>query len=378
MKKINRFSFVLITIFAMVLTATGIPQDKITKSFNVKKGDNLSVKVSGDVKVTSWVKDEVYVEINGLDKDDAEDVSIKQEGNTISINLEKRHYRGGLKFSINTPEQFNLDIKTSGGDLICSGKFVGKVNGTTAGGDVQVQNVDGNVVLTTAGGDIKTGDISGDIKLTTAGGDIMTGKIGGEGKITTAGGDIVVESTAKTISVSTAGGDIKVKNVGGEIKASTSGGDVLVGVVKGSAKLNTSGGNIKLSGATGSISTNTSGGDIRLEKLFGSVKANTSGGEVYVELTPDGSDESKLNSSGGNLTLMIPENAKATIEAVIEVYSRRDLNGPYIIKSDYKTDNYVTDEDEKEIRATINLNGGGKLIKMNTVNSNIEIKKLSK
>ena len=163
----------------------------------MKNGDNLSVKVSGDVKVKSWNKDEVYIEVTGLDKDDYEDLKIKQDGNTVSVVLKNR---GRASFSIKTPEQFNLDIKTSGGDLLCFGKFVGTVNGTTAGGDVQVQNVDGNVSLTTAGGDVKTGDVTGDVKLTTAGGDIIAGKIGGEGKMSTAGGDIIVESASKTIS----------------------------------------------------------------------------------------------------------------------------------------------------------------------------------
>jgi hypothetical protein len=375
MKKINNFSLVLTILCALAITSVGLSQDKITKSFNVKKGENLSVKVSGDVRVQSWSKDEVYIEVVGLDKGDYEDLKMKQEGNTISVVLKNRD---GASFSFKTPEQFNIDIKTSGGDLSCTSKFIGNVNGTTAGGNVKVQNIDGNVVLTTAGGDVVTGDVSGDVKLTTAGGDIHAGNIGGEGKISTAGGDIIVNSANKTISLSTAGGDIKINNVGGEVNASTSGGDITVGTVKGTAKLNTSGGDIKLSGANGSISTNTSGGDIRLEKLFGSVKANTSGGEVYAELNPDGSDESSLSSSGGNIKLLIPENAKATIEAVIEVSSRKDYNGPYVITSDFKIDNYVTDEDDREIRATITLNGGGKLIKLRTSDSKIEIKKLSK
>lgn len=375
MKKTNRFSLMLTALLVLILSVSGLSQDKITKSFNVKKGENLSVKVSGDVKVESWAKDEVFIEVIGLDRDDAEDLKMQQEGNTVLIVLKNGD---GASFSIKTPEQFNLEIKTSGGDLRCSGKFTGNINGTTAGGDVIAQNVDGNVTLTTAGGDVKTGDVTGEVKLTTAGGDIVAGKIGGEGKITTAGGDIVVESANKTLSVSTAGGDIKVNNVGGEIKASTSGGDIMVGVVKGAVKLNTSGGDIKLAGATGKISTNTSGGDIRLEKLNGSVSANTSGGEVYVELTPDGSDDSKLNSSGGNLKLLIPENSKATIEAVIVVSSRKDLKDVYTIFSDFKFDSYVVDDDEKEIRAKILLNGGGKLISLRTSSSNITVGKLSK
>lgn len=374
MKKTNHFSLVLAVLFALAITSLGLSQDKITKSFTMKKGENLSVKVSGDVKVESWSKDEVYIEVIGLDADDAEDLKMKQDGSIVSIVLKNRD---GASFSIKTPEQFNLDIKTSGGDLICLGKFAGNITGTTAGGDVKVPSVNGNVVLTTAGGDISTADITGEVKLTTAGGDIITGSIGGEGKITTAGGDISILSANKSVTLSTAGGDIKINNVGGEVKASTSGGDISVGTVKGAAKLNTSGGDIKLSGANGKISTNTSGGDIRLEKVNGAVSANTSGGEVYVELNPDGSGESNLSSSGGNIKLLVSESAKATIEAVIEINSKKDLKN-YKVISDFKFDSYVTDDDEREIRATIKLGGGGKLIKLETVNSNIEIKKLSK
>ena len=89
MKKQNYFSLVLTVLFALAITTVGVSQDKITKSFNVKKGENLSVKVSGDVKVTSWNKDEVYIEVTGLDKDDYEDLKMKQEGNTVSVVLKK-------------------------------------------------------------------------------------------------------------------------------------------------------------------------------------------------------------------------------------------------------------------------------------------------
>ncbi|NWF90132.1 MAG: DUF4097 family beta strand repeat protein [Ignavibacteriaceae bacterium] len=375
MKK-NLFSLVLTVLLVFVITSIGVSQEKITKNFNVKKGDNLSVKVSGDVKVESWSKDEVYIEVIGLDQEDVEDLRMKQEGNTISIQL--KSHDGEASFYIKTPEHFNLDIKTSGGNLSCSGKFTGNITGTTAGGDVMVQpSVNGNAILTTAGGDINVGDVTGEVKLTTAGGDIGAGKLGGDGKLTTAGGNILVISVEKSITLSTAGGDIRINNVGGEVKASTSGGDISVGTVKGAAKLSTSGGDIKLSGANGRISTNTSGGDIKLENLIGSVSANTSGGEVYVELTPDGNDESNLSSSGGKINLLVPQNSKATIEALIEVDSKRDLK-TYKVNSDFKFDRYSVDEDDMKIRGRIILNGGGHLIKLNTVNSNIEIRKLNK
>jgi len=48
----------------------------------------------------------------------------------------------------------------------------------------------------------------------------------------------------------------------------------------------------------------------------------------------------------------------------------------YEVRSDFKADKYETDEDEEEIRATYNLNGGGEKIYLTTVNSFIEIRKL--
>ncbi len=375
MKTNKLFYLILTAIFVVGIAQVGLAQEKFTKNFQVKKGESLSVRVTGDVKVESWSKEEVYVEVFGLSKSELEDLKVYQDGSTVSVQLKDND---GASFLIKTPEQFNHEVKTSGGDISFTGKFSGNINGSTAGGDVLVETVKGNVSMTTAGGDIKTGDIDGDLKLTTAGGDIHVGTVSGEGKFATSGGDIVVAGANKSLKVSTSGGDIKIGKVNGDLSSATSGGDIEVGNVAGTAKLNTSGGDIKLLGAKGSASVNTSGGDIKLDNIYGALNANTSGGDVYAELTPDGSDDSKLSSSGGNITLLIPENAKATIEAVIKVHSRKDLKEKYKIASEFKFDSYNVDEDEKEIRGTINLNGGGKTIKLTTSNSKIEIKKLNK
>jgi hypothetical protein len=375
MKRRNVRSAVLTILFVIGIINIGMTQDKTTKTFQVKKGENLSVKVNGDVKVDSWGKDEVYIEVSGVRKSNLEDMKITQDGNVISVNFRSND---NASFFIRTPEQFNLDIKTSGGDISCLGKYIGNITGTTAGGDIKIEKVSGNVILTTSGGDINTGDIDGNIKLTTSGGDISAGNIGGEGKITTSGGDITVAGSNKSLALASSGGDIKVGNINGDLSVSTSGGDIIVGSVNGAAKLNTSGGDIKLASAKGNSKANSSGGDLKLENIYGSVRANTSGGKVYAELNPDGSEDSKLSSSGGSITLLIPENAKATIEAIIKITSNRDMKDSYSITSDYKIDNYVTDEDRREIKATITLNGGGKLITLNTVNSQIAIKKWNK
>lgn len=368
------FGFTLTVILFVGFSTIVSGQEKTTKSFGVKKGDNLSLKVNGDVKVESWSKDEVYIEVSGVRRSNIELLKIKQNDNTILIDFVANE----ATFLIKTPEQFNLDIKTSGGDITCSGKYLGNVKSSTSGGDIQVEKVIGNVVLSTSGGDIMTGDIDGNLKVATSGGDIKVGIISGEGKLSTSGGDIIVAGSNRALSLATSAGDIKIGSVNGDLSVSTSGGDILVGNVNGAAKLNTSGGDIKLSGAKGNSKVISSGGELKLENLFGSVKASTSGGKVYAELNPDGSEESRIATAGGNITFLIPETAKATIEAVIAVQSKKDLYDVFSIVSDYKIDDYTVDEDRKEIRAKIFLNGGGKLIILNTVNSQIAVRKLNK
>jgi hypothetical protein len=48
------------------------------------------------------------------------------------------------------------------------------------------------------------------------------------------------------------------------------------------------------------------------------------------------------------------------------------------VRSEFKAESYEQDDDEREIRATYKLNGGGELIELKTVNSDITLKKARK
>ncbi len=394
--KTNMIKLVSYSLLVLLICTQGFAQEKITKSFQVKKGDNLQTKVLGDVLIETWNKDEMYIEIAGINKDDIEDLSIVQKDNTVYVSYDPSSGNSSANFKFKVPSQINLDIYTSGGDINCIGEITGNVIVKTSGGDVLVGNVNGNLKVNTSGGDISASNVKGDISLTTAGGDIKAGDIGGDGKITTAGGDIRIKNVNKNLTATTAGGDIYVENVGGELKASTSGGDIhignvngqmsiatsggdiRVGVVNGNGKMNTSGGDIELKGGKGEINANTSGGDIKIYNVTGSINAGTSGGDVYAELIPDGKNDSKLASSGGKITLLIPENVQVTIETTIKINGWSSNKDKYKVISDFKADNYYTDDSSKEIKGVYKLNGGGKLIKLSTTNSDIMIKKLNK
>lgn len=380
MKSIHHILAALIGVLCVVTFVSARQEGARTKSFQVAKGGTVEVSTSlGDIWITSWQKNEVFVSVEGLDEDNLDKVKMTQTGNTIRVSYRSKWNDGGghLRFDINVPEQCNLDLNTSGGDLVLKGDINGKIDGSTSGGDIRLQNCAGGPVeVTTSGGDISAGKIEGEGNLKTAGGDIRVGSVLGSLTVNTSGGEIQVESVTKTLDAKTAGGDIQIGDVGGEARVSTSGGDVRVGKVSGKASLSTAGGDIELKGASGNVTAKTSGGDVKLFHITGSIQAKTAGGEVDAELIPSGKGGSKLSTAGGDVRLYIDEKSKATIEATIRLDGWGSRKSHYVVKSEFPKESYETNEDEGEIRAVYKLNGGGELIELSTSNSNIEIHKL--
>ena len=388
MKNQTRILIAAILVAVPMLLAFGgyVDDDSRSKSFTVAKGGTLEVSVDGgDIRISVWDKNEVLVRVDGIDEEDLDRLKMKQSGNDVRVEFRNRRSwgwggSGHLRFEITVPAQYNADLRTSGGDITVKGTINGKVTGATSGGDVKLEDVKGGrVELSTSGGDMRTGDVQGDVTLKTSGGNIEMGVVGGEANVGTSGGNIVVKSVGKSLKANTSGGDIEIGDVGGEARVSTSGGDVRVRKVTGNATLNTSGGNIHLESASGTVKANTSGGDISLQNISGSIEAATAGGEVEAELRPSGKGRSKLSSAGGQITLAIPEDARATIEARIRIEGRwGSRKTEYKVRSDFKAETSEQDQDEREIRSTYKLNGGGDLIELQTVNSDITIRKLRK
>ena len=355
--------------------------DSRTKSFTVAKGGTLEVDVEGgDIKINVWDKNEVSVKADGIDEENIDRLKMTQSGNDVRVDFHVRDRWGWgsnhLRFEITVPSQYNANLHTSGGDIEIRNGLNGKVKGSTSGGDVILGNMSGGVVdMSTSGGNMRAGDVQGDVTLRTSGGNIDLGNVKGEANVKTSGGNITAKSVGKSLHASTSGGDIEIGDVGGEAKLSTSGGNVRVQKVTGSATMTSSGGDIELEGASGRVKASTSGGNVNLTNITGTIEAGTSGGDVNAELRPTGQGRSKLSSAGGEITLSIPEDAKATIEATIRIQDRwMRRKDDYKVRSEFKSDTYDSHNDE--IHAVYTLNGGGDVIELKTVNSDITIKKL--
>ena len=229
------------------------------KSFNISSGKNLLVEISsGDVTITYWDKEEVYVKILG-DEDAMEKMDFTLEGNDEEVRVTGKKISSisswfsniDLKVEIKVPSQFNLNINTAGGDIKCGG-IIGKAELSTSGGDIWADRFSGMLDASTSGGDIflfcKDAKINGE----TSGGDVK----------------LEYEGENKGIELSTSGGDIDIilsKDFAASMELSTSGGDV-------SCSLNMS--NVKKSSGSRLIGDLNGGG----EKLY----AHTSGGDITV------------------------------------------------------------------------------------------------
>jgi DUF4097 and DUF4098 domain-containing protein YvlB len=363
MKKIMTIAIMMIAVPFLRVSALTPDSDenKQTKSFTVSKGGELEVSVnSGDIRLTTWEKDEVSITVEGIDEEDMDYVKMTQSGNTVRVEYRPRwNGSGNVIFKINLPAQFDADVRTSGGNIDVRGTMKGKLTGSTSGGDIRTANIEGTTNLKTSGGDITLGDVTG------------------EAEVRTSGGEIKVDRVGKSLNASTAGGDVEVGDVGGDAILSSSGGEVKVGKVSGSATLKTAGGDIELKSASGTVEAKTAGGNIRLENITGSIEAKTAGGDVVAELIPSGKGSSKLRSSGGNVSLSLPASSKATIDATIRIQGGwRHRDEEYDIHSDFTAESKNVDKDEEEIHAVYELNGGGDRITIETTNGNIEIRKL--
>ncbi|HEY2933775.1 MAG TPA: DUF4097 family beta strand repeat-containing protein [Acidobacteriota bacterium] len=373
-------SLALAVIFLCISFAgSGLIAADRSRSFAVSRGGMLEVNISGgNITLNPWEKNEVFVAASGIDDENAARFEMTQTGNTVRVEYRPRHGSDRLHLDISLPSQFNTDLRTAGGNIEVRGAISGNLLGSTAGGDIRLNDVNGRTDMKTSGGNVTAGNIRGDATLKTSGGDINLGNADGVVDVHTSGGNIRISNVGRTVTAKTSGGNIVVGNVGGEANVATSGGNIDAGKIAGSAQLNTAGGNIELNGATGMVTARTAGGNLRLHDISGSIQAATAGGDVEAELIPSGKGNSRLITAGGDVRISLPENSRASIEAVIRIQNWRRNGNRYEIRSDFPHQNYRKDEQSEEIRSNYVLNGGGERITLETVNGNIEIRKLGR
>jgi protein TonB len=256
--------------------------------------------------------------------------------------------------------------------------------------------------VSTGGGNIDVRDIDGRIRLTSAGGNIATGRVGavsGDKKDTRS--KPVLPEAARIV---TQGGEISVGDVQGTLRATTAGGHIVTGIIQGNAILRTAGGQIHARKISGAAVLDSGGGNVYIESAGPSVAADTAGGslalrqaEASLDVSAKDSNvtawlsdvpaakfaaaksgravaPSQVSSDGGDIVLYVPRSLAASIDAVIEQSSGRQIaaDPSLSIKNSYLSS---TDGD-RTMRCVLQLNGGGKIIHLKAIAGNIVLRPL--
>ena len=333
-----------------------------------KQGDKIWFKVNKRVKANSEADAKRYFE--------AIRFRAYTSGGTVVLRGEPSQagHNAMLEMEIQTPRNLDYAKASTRGGSVGIYNISGKAYAESMGGSVSMSDIGGTAVASTMGGSIDVDKIGGDAKLETAGGSVNIGTVGGQIVAETAGGSIRVAQGKSNVSVETAGGSISVGDCAGTLKATTAGGSIDVGRVGAGAHLETAGGSIRLTSAGDVVKAVTSGGGIRLSRLPKGVYAETEAGGIEAEFVAKRGDftDSKLITNSGDIVVYLPSDLGVTVRATIEV-----SNGHRVI-SDFDEVKITNDNDGYGPRTVYGngaINGGGPVLKLNTSNGNIYLRR---
>ncbi len=270
----------LATLFALSGTATA---SAIEETFEVSSGGKLVVEAQSaklDVQGSDTDQLQVMISRGSDDASEIEDdytIEFSRQGGEVKLVVERRNNFSGwwtrsrsLHIEVSLPDEFDVDLQTSGGSI----------------------DLDGT---------------SGNADLKTSGGTIRIGHVGGEIRARTSGGNISIDRAGSTVSAHTSGGRIEIDELHGAIDAQTSGGSIRVGIAgqpTADSTLKTSGGSVTVfvePTIAVALDARTSGGRASSElpiTVLGSASKDRLEGDIN-----GGGPLLKLRSSGGSVSL---------------------------------------------------------------------------
>lgn len=165
-------------------------------------------------------------------------------------------------------------------------------------------------------GDVTLANISGKHLIKSSIGKTQLKGINGEVKSASKnfGGGLSIEHCQGNFEMHTSGGNVNILNSHGNHTYSTNGGNINVADFNGNLDVKTKGGNIEVSRLVGEIKALSWGGNVKLLGIKGNVAANTKGGNIKADMD-ELNEFLLLESSGGNVTTYIPQNAQMNIDA---------------------------------------------------------------
>jgi hypothetical protein len=219
--KSNNFKLLTAAIIFISFFGGNLFADEFTlieRTFESSYYKNLDVKThSGSLIVKTWDKMAVNVVLRGNNEAiKTVDFTVDGKDGNITVTTSAKGEAGKeplmLRVEVTVPKFFNIDAKTSGGEIKIN-SLTGNVKLETSSGDININELTGESNLKNTGGSIKVNVFKGNLTAFTTGGDIKLEGSDGEVKAETSGGDIKLKYTSTNnlgMTLKTTGGDIKI------------------------------------------------------------------------------------------------------------------------------------------------------------------------
>ena len=253
-------------------------------------GSGVVIKIDRSVKASSKEKEEAFLTENPVEIETT-DRTVRitragESGASWGFSLFRKKPREEATYQVVVPADFNLDLRTSGGE-------------------VALTNVKGEIAARTSGGSIRALSLTGDIAVRTSGGSIRLDDCHGPTDAHTSGGSITAENGSDNLKLRTSGGSITVLAHEGRVDGHTSGGSVKATLLAGrteACSLSTSGGGVTVNlpaTAAVDIDASTSGGNVHSE--FPEAQPDPKKKTRLVAPINGGGPLLKLHTSGGSI-----------------------------------------------------------------------------
>ena len=369
-----------------------------TLSAPLRSGGTLYIdlKTGGGITIESWDKPEVFVNarLSGRSWRDTR-VTLEPSGGNATLasdfTRDSRNQSSSHDFDIKLPRQVKVKISSAGGDVDIS-NISGDFSGETGGGEIKIRQVNGRIDLSTGGGEVLVQDSNLDGTVSTGGGVVRVFRVNGHFRGSSGSGPVIYADAAGAgkgygygtgegaATMATVDGDTTGYAIatGGPIRMSAAGGSLKLPFAPNGARVSTGGGKVTIGPSGGAVYAETGGGDIEIGPARGSVEAHTGAGSVDVDFRGKGSLD--VTSGTGRVVINVPDDLNANLE--LETAYTDNFRGKPRIVSDWplnvtETSNWDVSHGtpRRYIRVRQQVGRGGPLIKINTVNGDIVLRK---
>ena len=373
------------------------------RTLPAKAGGRLDLELDngGSVEIRGWDRPEVSVDSHLGGRDWAQSrVRVSPTANGVRVHGfqagGKHSFSTSHHFRIRVPSRFDVRLNSAGGGLTIV-DVRGSFRGTTGGGELVLERARGSAALSTGGGDIKVSDSDLSGTVSTGGGMVLLSQVRGGLRGSSGSGPVIYSDhedggaddetgDLSDVLVNQGGKRIDIARRGsvGTLNIRKAGGGVDLDEAPRGANVHTGGGDIRIGHAGGTVSAVTGGGDIMIGPAAGSVTAGTGAGDVHVIVADAGREEQtvEITSGKGDITVDLPGGFDGRLE--LETSFTEGHRHSAKITSSWSLDrDEITPWDDREgtarryVRARGEVGDGQGLVRIKTVNGNIEVRRRS-